>query len=44
MNDLKQTMYVVTDFARMRTENAYFVDRFDLTSGYDEVKIVEASR
>ena len=30
MNGLKQIMYGVTDFARMRTENAYFVDRTDL--------------
>lgn len=30
MAGLKQIMYGVTDFARMRTENAYFVDRTDL--------------
>ena len=30
MNELKQIMYGVTDFARMRAENAYFVDRTDL--------------
>ena len=27
MGGLKQIMYGVTDFARMRAENAYFVDR-----------------
>ena len=30
MNGLKQIMYGVTDFALMRAENAYFVDRTDL--------------
>jgi len=30
MHDLKQIMYGVTDFARMRAENAYFVDRTGL--------------
>ena len=30
MDGLKQIMYGVTDFARMRAENAYFVDRTDL--------------
>ena len=30
MERLKQIMYGVTDFARMRAENAYFVDRTDL--------------
>ena len=30
MSSLKQIMYGVTDFARMRAENAYFVDRTDL--------------
>ena len=30
MSDLKQIMYGVTDFARMRRENAYFVDRTGL--------------
>ena len=30
MAGLKQIMYGVTDFARMRAENAYFVDRTDL--------------
>ena len=30
MDNLKQIMYGVTDFARMRTENAYFVDRTGL--------------
>ena len=30
MDDLKKIMYGVTDFARMRAENAYFVDRTDL--------------
>ena len=27
MASLKQIMYGVTDFARMRAENAYFVDK-----------------
>ena len=27
MDNLKQIMYGVTDFVRMRRENAYFVDR-----------------
>ena len=30
MDGLKQIMYGVTDFARMRRENAYFVDRTGL--------------
>ena len=30
MDNLKQIMYGVTDFERMRTENAYFVDRTGL--------------
>ena len=30
MDGLKQIMYGVTDFVRMRAENAYFVDRTDL--------------
>ena len=30
MDDLKQIMYGVTDFALMRTENGYFVDRTGL--------------
>ena len=30
MDSLKQIMYGVTDFARMRSENAYFVDRTGL--------------
>ena len=30
MDGLKQIMYGVTDFALMRAENAYFVDRTDL--------------
>jgi len=30
MQDLKQIMYGVTDFALMRAENAYFVDRTGL--------------
>ena len=32
MDDLKKIMYGVTDFALMRTENGYFVDRTDLIS------------
>ena len=30
MDDLKKIMYGVTDFARMRAENGYFIDRTDL--------------
>lgn len=30
MDSLNQIMYGVTDFAWMRAENAYFVDRTDL--------------
>ena len=30
MDDLKKIMYGVTDFALMRAENGYFVDRTDL--------------
>ena len=30
MDCLKQIMYGVTDFARMRAENGYFIDRTDL--------------
>ena len=30
MNEMKQIMYGVTDFALMRRENGYFVDRTGL--------------
>ena len=40
MNDLKQIMYGVTDFALMRMENAYFVDRTGLIRELEKTRYV----
>ncbi|MCQ2395304.1 MAG: AAA family ATPase, partial [Kiritimatiellae bacterium] len=40
MDNLKQIMYGVTDFARMRRENAYFVDRTGLIRELEKTSYV----
>ena len=36
MDNLKQIMYGVTDFARTRRVNAYFVDRTELIREFEK--------